>query len=50
MSFAECAEKFWRCVKFSAKPLSQKSLDEFLKQAERLEEIEDVRGIIGNLS
>ena len=50
MTFAECAEKFQRCVKFSAKPLPEQRLDEFIKQAERLEEIDDVRGIIGNLS
>jgi len=50
MSFEECVEKFRRCVEFSVKPLPAKRLDEFLRQAERLEEIDDVRGIINNLS
>ena len=50
MTFAESVEKFQRCVKLSAKPLPEKSLDEFLKQAEKLEELDDVRGLIGKLS
>lgn len=50
MSFEECVEKFRRCVEFSAKLLPAKRLDEFLRQAEKLEDIDDVRGIVANLS
>lgn len=50
MSFDECTEKFRECVKLSVKPLPEKKLNEFLEQVVKLEEINDVRGIISNLS
>ena len=50
LTFSECAEKFRRCARLSAKPLSDKSIDKFLSQAEKLEEISDVRNMIGNLT
>jgi 2-methylcitrate dehydratase PrpD len=49
MSFEEVVEKFERCAKISAKPLSKKNLTEFLANVERLEERSDVRGITDNL-
>ncbi|MFH1087345.1 MAG: MmgE/PrpD family protein [Chloroflexota bacterium] len=50
MSFADLEEKFHRCAKLSAKPIAEEKMAGFLKQAQELEELEDVRGLVAQLS
>lgn len=48
MSFDECAAKFWRCVALSARPLGRTGLARFLREIEGLEQVEDMRSLMGD--
>ncbi|MBI2224663.1 MAG: MmgE/PrpD family protein [Betaproteobacteria bacterium] len=42
MSFADCEEKFWKCVRFSNKPLDDRKLERLVDRVRKLETVEDV--------
>lgn len=43
MSLTDCLEKFQDCVAFAAKPIEGGNVSEFMRMAESLEEVDDVR-------
>lgn len=46
MTWDECIEKFQQCVRFSAKRLQQDKITELARLITKLEEMDDVRGIV----
>jgi 2-methylcitrate dehydratase PrpD len=49
MDFAECAAKFKQCAAHSVRPISEDRLEEVIDLVKHLEEVEDVRTIVGRL-
>jgi 2-methylcitrate dehydratase PrpD len=49
MDFAECAAKFKQCAASSARTISDEKLEEVIDLVNHLEEVEDVRTIVGRL-
>jgi hypothetical protein len=43
MSLTDCLEKFQDCVGFAAKQIEGGNVSEFMRMAESLEEVDDVR-------
>lgn len=50
MTWEECVEKFKRCTRFSARPLSDDTVDQVVKQVADLQDAKDVRQIVRLLS
>jgi 2-methylcitrate dehydratase PrpD len=49
MSLEECIQKFFRCVKLSAKAIKKRQLNNFIDQVSKIEELNDVRNLLGCL-
>lgn len=49
MQFDACAEKFTKCAAYAASHMTPKRLNEVIEMVSRLEELEDIRGLILNL-
>ncbi len=49
MSFADCEEKFWKCVRFSGKPLDKNRLERLVERVRKLEAVEDVSELRASL-
>jgi len=46
MSFDECAEKFWACAQFAARPLDISKLEQLVERVRRLEREDDVSDLV----
>ena len=49
MSFADCEEKFWKCVWFSDNPLDDGKLEKLVETVRRLEAVEDISEVCASL-
>ena len=45
MSFDDCEEKFWNCIRFSGKPFDRSKLEELVETIRHLEKAEDVSSL-----
>lgn len=46
MSFDDCAEKFWNCAQFAARPLDRLKLEQAVDTVRRLERLDDMRTLV----
>lgn len=46
MSFDDCAQKFWDCAPFAARPLARDKLEQAIDAVRQLERLDDVRDIV----
>jgi hypothetical protein len=50
MSFSDCARKFRDCASYPVKKLSDERIERVIALIEKLEQVKDIREIIGLLS